>query len=234
MLRSLKQAVYKPGNEGHFGLALERYMHFTSPIRRYPDLVVHRAIKSTLGSKDVKRKQPTFDELVELGALCSNHERRAESAGWLVDGWLKCDFLSDRVGDTFAGMIAGVTEFGLFVELDGYFVQGLVHISNLGNDYFEYNPRALALVGERSGRRFVLGDRLTVTIVDVDAPKGRIDLRLAEGGQRGERGSARKQESRWRAEGRDARGDKGARKRGRKGAAGQNKPTKGAKKGKRR
>ena len=182
-LRSLKQAVYKPGNEGHFGLALERYMHFTSPIRRYPDLVVHRAIKATLGSKDARRKQPSFDELVSLGAYCSQNERRAESAGWLVDGWLKCDYLRDRVGDTFDGMIAGVTEFGLFVEIEGYFVQGLVHISNLGQDYFEYNPRALALVGERSGRRFVLGDKLRVTIVDIDAPKGRIDLRLVEGGE---------------------------------------------------
>ena len=179
-LRTMKQALYSPKNQGHFGLALDRYMHFTSPIRRYPDLVVHRAIKSVLAKRDGRkgRSVPGMDELHQLGEICSSNERRAESAGWMVDAWLKCDFLRDRVGDTFAGVIASVTEFGLFVDLDTYYVQGLLHISNLGSDYFNFDARAFALVGERSGRRFRLGDRLQVIIEDIDPPQGRIDLSL--------------------------------------------------------
>ena len=180
-LRTLQQAMYSPRNQGHYGLALERYMHFTSPIRRYPDLVVHRAIKSVLarqaGAK--ARKLPGMDELYTLGDQCSTNERRAESAGWLVDAWLKCDYLLPEIGASFEGVIAGVTEFGLFVELKGYFVQGLLHISNLGQDYFVFEARAMALVGERSGRRFALGDHIDVIIRDIDPPQGRIDLVLA-------------------------------------------------------
>ncbi|XOV83604.1 MAG: ribonuclease R [bacterium] len=179
-LRTLKQALYSPSNQGHFGLALDRYMHFTSPIRRYPDLVVHRAIKSVLAKRAGRkaRSVPGMDELHQLGEQCSSNERRAESAGWMVDAWLKCDYLSDRVGETFTGVIAGVTEFGLFVDLDTYYVQGLLHISNLGSDYFNFDARAFALVGERSGRKFRLGDRLEVIINDIDPPQGRIDLSL--------------------------------------------------------
>lgn len=181
-LRTLKQAVYSPQNQGHFGLALERYMHFTSPIRRYPDLVVHRAIKAVL-AKQAGRKAasvPSLDELHQLGETCSTNERRAESAGWSVDAWIKCDYLLDRVGETFDGIIAGVTEFGLFIELENYYVQGLLHISNLGADYFNYEAAALALVGDRSGRKFRLGDRLRVTVNGIDPPQGRIDLSLPE------------------------------------------------------
>jgi len=181
-LRTLKQAVYTPNNQGHFGLALPRYMHFTSPIRRYPDLIVHRAIKTVLArqaGRKLKFKIPALDELHRLGELCSNNERRAEGAGWQVDAWLKCDFLADQVGNTFDGIVAGVTEFGLFVELDGYFVQGLLHISNLGSDYFQFQARMMSLVGERSGRRFALGEKLKVIIREVDPPQGRIDLVLA-------------------------------------------------------
>ena len=179
-LRTLKQAVYTPANDGHFGLALERYMHFTSPIRRYPDLIVHRAIKHVLAKRQGQNTKaiPSLDELHGLGEQCSTFERRAESAGWLVDAWLKCDFLKDRVGESFDGLIAGVTEFGLFVELKGFFVQGLLHISNLGSDYYVFEPRVMALVGERSGQRFALGDELRVTIREVDPPQGRLDLVL--------------------------------------------------------
>ena len=163
-------------------------MHFTSPIRRYPDLVVHRAIKTVIAhqqKRKAKFKIPGMDELQGLGERCSNNERRAEGAGWLVDSWLKCDFLSDRVGESFEGLVAGVTEFGLFVELKGYFVQGLLHISNLGSDYFQYNARGMALVGERSGLRFALGDTLQVVIREVDPPQGRLDLTLVGGDEPG-------------------------------------------------
>ncbi len=198
-LRTLQQAVYSPHNDGHFGLALDRYMHFTSPIRRYPDLVVHRAIKAVLAEQQGGRVAavPDVDELLQLGELTSYTERRAENAGWLVDAWLKCDYLLARVGETLSGIVCGVTEFGLFVELEGYYVQGLLHISNLGQDYFHHEARALALVGERSGRRFSLGDELRVILQDVDPPQGRIDLQLA-GAARGA--------SPHRPGGRDARG----------------------------
>ena len=196
-LRSLQQAVYTPANAGHYGLALERYMHFTSPIRRYPDLVVHRAIKAVLArtqGRKVKGALPSMDELHQLGGACSHNERRAESAAWLVDAWLKCDYLVERIGDKLAGKVAGVTEFGLFVDLEGYYVQGLLHISGLGNDYYIYHPRTQALVGERSGRSFALGDKLDVIVRDIEPPQGRIDLELPghanrrEGKRKGRRG----------------------------------------------
>jgi len=182
-LRTLQQAIYSPRNQGHFGLALERYMHFTSPIRRYPDLVVHRAIKAVLARAATGKAGniPGLDELEVLGELCSANERRAESAAWFVDAWLKCDYLLDQVGAQFEGVVAGVTEFGLFIELKGYFVQGLLHISNLGQDFFHFESRTMALVGERSGKRFALGDHLEVRIRDIDPPQGRIDLLLTAG-----------------------------------------------------
>ena len=186
-LRSLQQARYSPDNQGHYGLALQRYMHFTSPIRRYPDLLVHRAIKAVLqqarGKGRARDRLPGMDQLVQLGEACSHNERRAESAAWLVDGWLKCHLLLDRVGDTMDGVVASVTEFGLFVELEGFFVQGLLHVSNLGADYYQFNARSLSLVGERSGRRFGLGDRLRVQIASVEPPQAKIDLQLSGGGR---------------------------------------------------
>ena len=145
ILRSMQQAVYTPKNQGHFGLGLERYMHFTSPIRRYPDLLVHRAIKAILRG-DLSRL-PGLDQLEDFGERCSSLERRAESAGWTVEAWLKCDLLKHRTGDTFSGTIAGVTEFGLFVDIEGYFVQGLLHISDLGADYFRFERAQQCLVG---------------------------------------------------------------------------------------
>jgi ribonuclease R len=183
VLRSLTQAVYTPENEGHFGLALERYMHFTSPIRRYADLVVHRIIKALLASGD---SPYPIDELVTIGVHISATERRAESVGWGVDAWLKCEYVADRVGEVFDGVVMGVTDFGLFVELKGFYVQGLVHVSELGSDYFQFQPQSMSLVGERSGRRFSLGDELKVVLTDAIPEQGRLDLvpeRPAKGGQ---------------------------------------------------
>ncbi len=177
VLRSLTQAQYRPDNQGHFGLALERYMHFTSPIRRYADLVVHRAIKGLLHGE----APAAADYLARTGVQTSQTERRADEVSWGVDAWLKCEYVEDRVGETFAGVIMGVTEFGLFVELRGFYVQGLLHISELGSDYFQYQPRAMALVGERSGQRFVLGDEIAVVLRAVVPEQGKLDLRLAGG-----------------------------------------------------
>jgi ribonuclease R len=179
VLRSMKQAVYGPNNVGHFGLGLERYMHFTSPIRRYPDLLVHRAIKSILQGKTNRGGWvPSMEQLGDLGEHCSTNERRAESAGWTVEAWLKCDLVKQRLGEQLPGTIAGVTEFGLFVDLDGFFVQGLLHISDLGHDYFRYDPRKQSLIGDRSGKRFTLGESLLVTVANVEPPQGKIELQL--------------------------------------------------------
>jgi len=177
-LRSLAQARYDTGRLGHFGLALPTYVHFTSPIRRYSDLLVHRIL---LGWR------PSADEQAEVCTHISATERRAESAERMVDNWLKCALIEHRVGETFSGRIAGVTGFGLFVELDGAGVQGLLHIGSLGADYFHHVPAAMALVGERSGRRFALGDAVKVVLEDVSPPTGRVDLRLAERPPRSER-----------------------------------------------
>lgn len=179
VLRSMKQAVYGPNNVGHFGLGLERYMHFTSPIRRYPDLLVHRAIKSILQGKTNRGGWvPSMEQLGDLGEHCSTNERRAESAGWTVEAWLKCDLVKQRLGEQLPGTIAGVTEFGLFVDLDGFFVQGLLHISDLGHDYFRYDSRKQSLIGDRSGKRFTLGESLQVTVANVEPPQGKIELQL--------------------------------------------------------
>jgi ribonuclease R len=148
-------------------------MHFTSPIRRYSDLVVHRAIKAVLHG------QPSpfdADWLSATGDHISVTERRAEAVAWGVDSWLKCEYIASRVGETFDGVVMGVTDFGLFVELSGFYVQGLVHISELGQDYFRFNAASMTLVGDRSGRRFALGDALRVSLVDVQPATGKVDL----------------------------------------------------------
>ena len=174
ILRSMSQARYQPENKGHFGLALTDYMHFTSPIRRYPDLIVHRVIKALVRSKRPPTQQ--MDKLMQAGEHLSATERRAEDVERGVSNWLKCDFVAPRIGEAFAGTIVGVQDFGLFVELEGYFVQGLVHISNLGEDYFNYQMQSQSLVGERSGRSYQLGDALDVTLLEVQAPQGKLDL----------------------------------------------------------
>ncbi|MBI2314107.1 MAG: ribonuclease R [Betaproteobacteria bacterium] len=171
MLRSLQQAVYSPENVGHFGLAYESYTHFTSPIRRYPDLLVHRAIKAVLEGKTYAP-----GNWRELGAHCSETERRADDATRDVEAWLKCYYMQDRVGESFDGTVSGVTGFGLFVALDEVYVEGLVHISELGNDYYHFDPAKHQLLGERTGKRFRLGDRLRVRVVRVDLETSRMDF----------------------------------------------------------
>ena len=178
ILRAMSQACYQPENKGHFGLALSDYMHFTSPIRRYPDLIVHRVIKALVQGK--RAPLQAMDKLIQTGDHLSTTERRAEDVERGVSNWLKCDFVSGKVGETFAGTVVGVQDFGLFVELDGYYVQGLVHISNLGEDYFNYQAASQSLVGDRSGRTFKLGDQFEVVLLDVQAPQGKLDLVPAE------------------------------------------------------
>jgi ribonuclease R len=178
MLRSLSQAVYSPDNIGHFGLAYEAYAHFTSPIRRYPDLLVHRAIKAV-----VKKKRYDAGDWNALGNQCSMTERRADEASRDVLNWLKCMFMSDRIGDVFSGTVSAVTGFGIFVTLDEVFIEGLVHISELGTDYFHFEADKHRLLGERTGKQFRLGDRLTVQVVRADVETTRIDFTLVAGGE---------------------------------------------------
>ena len=171
LLRSLKQAIYSPSNLGHFGLAFEAYVHFTSPIRRYPDLLVHRAIKAVLARKDYAGV-----DWEALGLHCSETERRADDASRDVENWLKCYYMRDYVGNTFSGTITGVTPFGVFVTLDEYFVDGLVHISELGRDYFQFDAARHMLMGDRSKKRYRLADRMTVKLVRVDLETRKMDL----------------------------------------------------------
>jgi ribonuclease R len=174
MLRSLQQAVYSPENVGHFGLAYESYTHFTSPIRRYPDLLVHRAIKAVL-----KRRRYSPGDWHALGAHCSMTERRADEATRDVVAWLKCYYMRDRVGESFMGSVSGVAAFGVFVALDELYVEGLLHVSELGNDYYHYDRANQQLTGERTRQRYRLGDRLRVKVVRVDLDTTRIDFVLA-------------------------------------------------------
>jgi len=174
MLRSLQQAVYSPDNVGHFGLAYESYTHFTSPIRRYPDLLVHRAIKEAL-----RRRRYEPGDWHALGAHVSMTERRADDATRDVVAWLKCYYMKDRVGESFTGSISGVASFGAFVALDDVYVEGLVHVSELGNDYFHFDAAKHQLMGERTRKRYRLGDRLQVEVARVDLDSSRIDFTLA-------------------------------------------------------
>jgi len=175
LLRSLRQAVYSPENVGHFGLAYEAYTHFTSPIRRYPDLLVHRGIKAALAGK-------IYDpgDWAALGQHCSETERRADEATRDVEAWLKAYYMRDRVGERFAGTISGVAAFGVFVALDAVYVEGMVHVSELGNDYFQYDAARHQLVGDRTRQRFRLGDRIEVQLVRADLETTRLDFVLAD------------------------------------------------------
>ncbi len=175
MLRSLQQAIYSPEITGHFGLAYDAYTHFTSPIRRYPDLLVHRAIKAVL---DGESYEP--GDWQELGKHCSMTERRADEATRDVESWLKCFYMQDKIGESFDGVISSVTGFGLFVALDDVYVEGLVHISELPSDYFHFDATKHRLLGERSGVQYRLGDRLRVKLVRVDLETSKIDFVLAE------------------------------------------------------
>lgn len=176
MLRSLQQAIYSPENVGHFGLAYESYTHFTSPIRRYPDLLVHRAIKAVL---EANIYSPSGGGWHELGKHCSMTERRADEATRDVDLWLKCFYIQDKINECFDGVISGVTAFGLFVALDQIYVEGLVHISELPSDYFHFDSAKHMLYGERSGKKYRLGDRIRIKLVRVDLETRKIDFVLA-------------------------------------------------------
>jgi ribonuclease R len=181
LLRSMQQAVYSPDNVGHFGLAYEHYTHFTSPIRRYPDLLIHRAIKAVLEDRKYKpalSKVEGAGDWHALGMHCSMTERRADDATRDVETWLKCYYMQDKVGECFDGTVAGVTSFGLFVALDGVYVEGLLHVTELGNDYFNFDAMRHEMAGERTGVRYRLGDRLRVKVARVDMETSKIDFVL--------------------------------------------------------
>jgi ribonuclease R len=208
LLRSMQQAVYSPENIGHFGLAYEAYAHFTSPIRRYPDLLTHRAIKAILQGKRYepksvdtstlntmlspaarrmaaqdkaegkKKKEGDLAIWEALGIHCSANERRADEASRDVEAWLKCYFIRDKLGEEFTGTISGVAPFGIFVQLDTLFIEGMVHVTELGADYFQYDEVRHELRGERTGIRYQLTDRVTVQVSRVDLDARKIDLRL--------------------------------------------------------
>ena len=188
LLRSLSQAQYSPDNVGHFGLAYDAYAHFTSPIRRYPDLLVHRALKAVLAGKHYT---PSGQSWNALGVHCSMTERRADDASRDVTQWLKCFYMQDRIGEEFAGTISGVASFGLFVTLDGLNIDGLVHVTELGRDYFHFQQARHALIGEKSGRTFQLAGRVRVKIARVDLETAKIDFTLVEDAEGGGRDSAR-------------------------------------------
>ena len=180
MLRSLKQAQYIEKNDGHFGLAYPAYTHFTSPIRRYPDLLIHRAIGHLLDKGEAANFGYTHDEMGKLGKYCSQTERRADEATREAVSWLKCEYMQDKVGQVFPGRIAAVTGFGIFVELDEIYVEGLVHVTSLRNDYYSFDAVKHRLLGERSGQVYRLGDKMHVLVVRVDLDDRKIDFDLAE------------------------------------------------------
>jgi ribonuclease R len=172
VLRTMKQATYTPKNEGHFGLAFEDYAHFTSPIRRYPDLLVHRAIKRSLSNK--KREQS--QRMAEMGTHLSMTERRADDASRDVEQWLKCEYMRDKVGDSFSGVISGVAGFGLFVELSDIFVEGLVSVRDLKEDYFNFDDVHHQLKGQRGGKIYRLGDTIKVKVASVNLDDRKIEF----------------------------------------------------------
>ncbi|WP_264273291.1 ribonuclease R [Duffyella gerundensis] len=187
LLRSMKQAVYDPENRGHFGLALTSYAHFTSPIRRYPDLLLHRAIKYQLAKQEGEVTgitTPTggyhyeMNQMLELGQHCSLTERRADEATRDVADWLKCDFMLDQVGNNFTGIISSVTGFGFFVRLTDLFIDGLVHVSTLDNDYYRFDAVGQRLIGESGGRTYRLGDTVEVRVEAVHMEERKIDFAL--------------------------------------------------------
>jgi len=210
LLRSMQQAVYSPDNIGHFGLSYEAYAHFTSPIRRYPDLLTHRAIKAILAGKKYEpvgidigslnssisnavRKQQIVDKAAgkqkkdstiwdALGVHCSANERRADEASRDVEAWLKCYYIRNKLGEEFTGTISGVTQFGIFVQLDDLYIEGLVHVTDLGADYFQYDDARHELRGDRTGKRYQLTDRVKVQVTRVDLDARKIDLGLVQPG----------------------------------------------------
>ena len=177
MLRSLTHAEYTPKNIGHFGLALDAYAHFTSPIRRYPDLLVHRAIRHVIRGGKPGRYQYDAGSMERLGNITSAYERRAEEATRDVEAWLKCEYMEAHVGEEFSGVITGVTNFGLFVQITELQIDGLVHVTSLANDYYHYESGSQRLVGERTRKSYALGESMTVKVQRVDLETRRIDFR---------------------------------------------------------
>ncbi|WP_419419850.1 ribonuclease R [Legionella sp. D16C41] len=180
ILRSLKQAQYAEKNDGHFGLAYPAYTHFTSPIRRYPDLLIHRAIGHLIDNQPIEDFAYTEEDMNRLGKTCSATERRADEATREVITWLKCEYMQDKLGQTFNGTISAVTGFGIFVELDDIFVEGLVHVTSLKNDYYEFDAVKHRLRGMRCGQNYRLGDKIRVLVARVDLDERKIDFELAE------------------------------------------------------
>jgi len=197
LLRSMAQAVYGPDNVGHFGLAYPEYTHFTSPIRRYPDLLVHRAIKHLLNGGTAEDFEYSHPKLQTLGEQCSNSERRADEATRDATNWLKCEYMMDKVGEEFDGIITSVNSFGVFVELNQIYVDGLVHITALDNDYYHFDPIGHRLNGERSGKVYRLGDPIRIQVAAVNLDDKKIDFVLANNkveieGDGGKRASKRR------------------------------------------
>jgi ribonuclease R len=196
VIRSLMQAVYQPTNLGHFGLGFEAYAHFTSPIRRYPDLLVHRAIRFLIrnpksdtgvlrvGNAEVLKRTDIYPykhaDLEVLGMQLSATERRADTATYDVVNWLKCEYMQDKIGEEFAGIVTSVTNFGLFVELTDVYVEGLIHVTALTNDYYHFDASSQTLTGERSGLSFALGAQVRVVVSRVDIDERKIDLQLLD------------------------------------------------------
>lgn len=180
LLRSMKMATYSPDNLGHFGLSFPFYTHFTSPIRRYPDLLIHRAIKHHLHGRAAKKFSYSENAMRLLGEHCSMTERRAEEATRDALDALKCEYMQDKVGNVYEGLVSAVTSFGLFVTLNGMHVDGLIHVTNLHNDYYHFDPVGHKLQGERTGVAYRLSDRLTVRVVRVDVVEKKIDFELVE------------------------------------------------------
>jgi ribonuclease R len=196
----MRQAVYQSDNLGHFGLALPYYSHFTSPIRRYPDLVVHRVIKSILVEESAKANESAekadlhqqnlqanvgfyqykLEQVIELGEHCSMTERRADEATRDVADWLKCEFMQDHVGDTFTGVISTVTNFGLFVRLHDIHIEGLIHITSLGRDYYHYDDVRMCLTGENTQVSYRVGDVVEIQVASVNLDEKKIDLMLTD------------------------------------------------------
>jgi ribonuclease R len=180
MLRTMQKARYDPENQGHFGLAAGSYAHFTSPIRRYPDLVVHRTLRESRRGMDEERREQLVEDLPEMARHTSERERRANEAERELVQWKKVRFMADKVGDAFEGYVTGVTAFGLFIELVEHFVEGMVHVSTMADDYYRFVERAHVLRGENTGRVYRLGDRVNVQVIKVDMERRQIDLGLTE------------------------------------------------------
>ncbi len=192
LLRSLKQAVYSPDNKGHFGLSLKAYTHFTSPIRRYPDLLVHRAIRHLLRGGKPEEFRYGHADMEVLGDHCSQTERRADEATRDVMDWLKTEYMQDKLGEEFDGIITSVTSFGLFVQLTDIYVEGLVHVTSLKSDYYRFDPVGHRLIGENSGRVYRLGDPIRVLVARVDLEEKKIDFQPVETEDEADRKPARK------------------------------------------